>query len=154
MSSNLDNDPQYVKDTRGASHGLGRIVIVIFWLMAAWSLYDAFLFLMRNPSVPLGPRLVGIAVAVGYVAAAAALTHNGKRMRILGWSAVGFELVGVLMTSLMELGIPQAQRQLGMWTSFGANYYFAPLIVPAIGLLWLWWSNPRRIVEIAERLDS
>ena len=39
------------------------------------------------------------------------------------------------------------------WTGFGVDFYYLPLIVSIIGLIWMWRSNPRRIVSLAEQVE-
>jgi hypothetical protein len=39
------------------------------------------------------------------------------------------------------------------WNAFGADFAYLPLVVAAIGAIWMWLSNPRRIVEIAEQVE-
>ena len=39
------------------------------------------------------------------------------------------------------------------WNAFGADFAYLSLVVAAIGAIWMWVSNPRRIVEIAEQVE-
>ncbi|MDO5728919.1 MAG: hypothetical protein Q4P71_04760 [Actinomycetaceae bacterium] len=144
---------QSADDRRGASHGLGRIVIGLFWIAAALFLFTSVSDYMHFPTEPIGPRLVSVLAAVGYVVGAIALTHNGRRMRMIGWTAVGFELAGAFITGMVGIGVDDIGAIRSVWGNFGAQYLYVPLILPIIGLGWLWWSNPRRIVEISEILD-
>ena len=55
---------------------------------------------------------------------------------------------GVAGTSLSSMSLmPNA------WNAFGADFAYLPLVVAAIGAIWMWLSNPRRIVEIAEQVE-
>lgn len=144
---------QSADDRRGASHGLGRIVIGVFWLAAASFLYTSVSDYIHFPSEPIGPRAVSVLAAVGYLVGAVALTHNGRRMRMIGWSAVGFELAGAVITGIVGIGVEDIGAIRSVWGNFGAEYYYVPLALPLLGFIWLWWSNPRRIVEISELLD-
>lgn len=140
-------------DRRKSAHGLGRIVIAVFWLFSAWVTYTAVSDYIHFPNEPMGPRLVSVLAAAGYIAAATALTHNGRRMRIVGWSATGFELAGALITGFVGIGVEEIGAIRSVWGNFGSAYYYIPLVLPLLGFIWLWWSNPRRIVEISERLE-
>ena len=54
---------------------------------------------------------------------------------------------------LAGLGVPELNGPRSAWTGLGSDFYYAPLAVSLIGLVWMWRSNPRRIVEIAESIE-
>ena len=141
------------KDRRGPAYGWGRVFIAAFWVVAVITTYTALSDFFTLRQHPLGPRLVSVLAGVGYVVAAIALSHNGRRMRKVAAAAIGFELSGVLITGIVGLGIPQIGQVRNLWANFGQLYWFVPLVLPLVGAAWLWWSNPRRIVEIAEKLE-
>ena len=35
----------------------------------------------------------------------------------------------------------------------GVDFYYIPLVVSLIGIVWMWRSNPRRIVSLAEQVE-
>ncbi|MDO5721047.1 MAG: hypothetical protein Q4P06_00675 [Actinomycetaceae bacterium] len=141
------------KDRRGPAYGWGRVFIAAFWVVAVVATYTALSDFFALSQYPLGPRLVSVLAGLGYVLAAIALSHNGRRMRKVAGACIGFELSGVLITGIVGLGVPQIGQVRNLWANFGQQYWFIPLILPLLGIAWLWWSNPRRIVEIAEKLD-
>lgn len=141
------------KDRRGPAHGWGRVFIAAFWIIAVLSTYTALSDFFTLAQHPLGPRLVSVLAGIGYVVAAIGLSHNGRRMRKVAAAAIWFELIGVLVTGVVGLGIPEIGQVRNLWANFGQLYWFFPLILPLVGAAWLWWSNPRRIVEIAEKLE-
>jgi hypothetical protein len=96
---------------------------------------------------------VALVAGLVYLVAAVALTHNGKRMRVVGWTAVTIETVGPVIVGLLGVGIPDLTRTRSAWGGFGADYWYLPLVIAVVGLVWLWASNPRRIVERAEQID-
>ncbi|HHT40100.1 MAG TPA: hypothetical protein GX000_00420 [Actinomyces sp.] len=147
------NEPRPASDNRGTSYGGGRILMGVFWVVSAYLTFTSLADFFNNQDQPLGPRLISVLAALGYVLAASALTHNGRRMRMIGWVALIVELGGVLITGLLGLGIEEIGAIRNVWADFGANYYYVPLVLPILGLIWMWFTNPRRIVEIAETFD-
>ncbi|WP_241157530.1 hypothetical protein [Schaalia sp. ZJ1691] len=155
----LPSTAQGVEDTRPPALGLGRIVIAMYWLFGLWVTVVAVLDLLRpHRSVaatsPLGIRVVSLLAGIVYLLAAVAITHNGRRMRILGWISCGIALVGSFIVSLASLGVPELSAVRSAWTTFGSDFAYLPIVISVIGLVWMWYSNPRRIVEIAEQVDS
>lgn len=148
-----ETEPRPATDNRGASYGGGRVVMAVFWVFAIYFTYTSFVDFVTFSNQPIGPRVLSLIAALGYVLIAAAITHNGRRMRIIGWTALLVELAGVLSTGIIGLGVADIGAIRNTWANFGAGYYYAPLILPVIGLVWIWFTNPRRIVEIAELFD-
>ncbi|EPD30559.1 hypothetical protein [Gleimia europaea] len=146
-------EPRPATDNRGASYGGGRVVMAVFWVCAVYFTYTAFVDFVTFSNQPIGPRVLSLIAALGYILIAISITHNGRRMRIIGWTALLVELAGVLSTGIMGLGVADIGAIRNVWANFGAGYYYAPLILPVIGLVWIWFTNPRRIVEIAESFD-
>lgn len=143
-----------VVDTRGPSLGLGRLVMAAFWLFGAWVTTNAVIDALHWDSGPIGPVVVALVAGIVYLVAALALTHNGRRMRRLGWAAVAVEALGPVLVGLLGMGVPALSDPRSPWGAFGADYWYIPLVLPVIGLVWLWWSNPRRIVELSEQVDK
>lgn len=148
-----DESGRSIRDRRGPSRGWGRIIIAALWIFAAVVTYTAIADFFTLSSHALGPRLVSVIAALGYIVAAVSLTHNGRRMRVLAWTAIGFEITGVIVTGLIGMEVKEIGEIRNIWANFGAQYGFLPMLVPLVSLVWLWWSNPRRIVEIAELRD-
>ncbi len=147
------SNSQGVQDDRGPSWGLGRIVMLLFWIFGIFTTIPAIVYLIRETQVPIGPRIVAVLAGVTYLLVAVGITHNGKKMRLLAWSALIASLVGPFVMGLFELGMEQVSEVPSAWAQFGASYWYVPLLLPVIGLIWMWRSNPRRIVVIAEGID-
>ena len=80
------------RDKRPPSLGLGRIIIALFWLLGAWIFVTAIVDLFHGQGKPWGPQIVALLAGVDYLVAATALTHNGKRMRQVGWVTIGLSI--------------------------------------------------------------
>lgn len=142
-----------LKDTRGEALGLGRLVISAFWVMGVLTVLIAVWDLFSGHDLPLGPRLTTLFAGIVYLAAAVGLTHNGRRMRMLAWTCISVALAGPIIVGLLGVGSTPMVGAWSPWANFGAQAWFVPLGLPVIGFVWLWWSNPRRIVEIAEGIE-
>lgn len=142
-----------VRDDRRPSWGLGRIVMALFWFFGVITTIPAVVSLIRDQQDPLGPRLVAVLAGIVYLLAAIGITHNGHRMRLLAWGSMAAALVGPLVVGLLGLGMARSSPVVSAWADFGAFYWYFPLLLPLIGLVWLWRSDPRRIVIIAEGIE-
>lgn len=142
-----------VADDRGPSLGLGRLVMAAYWLFGAWTTVVGVATLVDLDGRPAGPALVALLAGLLYLVAAVGITHNGRRMRIVGWTAVIIETAGPVIVGLVGLGVPRQSTVRSPWAAFGADYWYLPLVIAVVGLVWLWRSNPRRIVELAEQVE-
>ena len=123
-------------DQRPPSFGLGRIVIALFWLLGAWILVVAVVDLFHhNADEPWGPPILAVLAGAVYLAAATALTHNGRRMRIVGWTSIGVTIAAPLVLWVAGLGVPELNGPRSAWTGLGSDFYYAPLAVSLIGLV-------------------
>jgi len=87
--------------------------------------------------VPYG---LSVLAALVYIVATWALATDRRRIAL---PAVCFELTGVLAVGIGSLvwssGFPAAS----VWSDFGVGYGYVPLVLPVLGLLWLWRTRPR-----------
>ncbi len=142
-----------VTDDRGPAWGAGRLVMVLYWVFGVWTTSVAIFDLFKLGDRALGPSLVALVAGIVYLIAAVGITHNGRRMRAVGWAAVIIEMAGPVIVGLLGLGQPDISEGRSAWADFGADCWYLPLVIPVIGLIWLWRSNPRRIVELAEQIE-
>lgn len=142
-----------VEDDRPPSLGLGRIVMALFWAVGLWITVVAIIDLFNHEDGPWGPSIVALLAGVVYLLAALGLTHNGRRMRILGWTCIGMSIGAPLVLGVAGLGLPELSAARSAWTECGRDFHFFPLLISIIGVVWMWMSNPRRIVEIAEQVE-
>lgn len=145
--------PERVVDDRRPSHGLGRLVMLLYWLFGAALTLRALMDLYAREEEPIGPLLVSLLAGLVALVAAAALTHNGRRMRMIGWVCVSVTAAGPLILGLAGWGVDGLDGARSPWLDFGAAWFFLPPLVGVVGMVWMWWSNPRRIVELAEQVE-
>lgn len=141
-------------DTRRPAHGAGRILILVYGIFAVAALARSSVQLIRDASeAPLAYGLSAVA-AVIYVVAAVALAHNGRRMRKVAWAAVVIELAGVLTVGALSFARPELFPKATVWSHFGEGYGYVPLVLPVVGIWWLWSSDPARISRLAEGVGA
>ncbi len=139
------SDLSAVEDTRRPAYGAGRVLIVIYGVFAVSATARSGVQLIRDAGeAPLAYTLSALA-AVIYLVATIALAHNGRRWRKVGWVAVIIEALGVLLVGALSMTHPELFPRETVWSGFGAGYGYVPLVLPFLGLSWLWWSRPSRI---------
>lgn len=137
-------------DTRRPAYGLGRVLILVYAVFALAATARSAVQLVRAAAeAPLAYGLSAFS-AVVYVLATVALAHNGRRMRRVAWAAVITELVGVISIGTLSLARPDLFPDETVWSGFGRGYGFVPLLLPFLGIAWLWQSAPSRIERLAE----
>lgn len=136
-----------VEDTRRPAYGPGRVLIFIYGVFALSASARASVQLIRNAAeAPLAYTLSAVS-AVIYIVATIAIAHNGRRMRRVAWVTVGFELVGVLTVGTLSVTHPALFAHPSVWSGFGSGYGYVPLVLPILGIFWMWYSSPGRIAQ-------
>lgn len=136
-----------IEDTRKPAYGVGRVLIAVYAIFAVSALARATVQLIRDADqAPLAYSLSAVA-ALFYVVATVALAHNGRRMRMVAWGSASFELVGVIVVGAVSLMHPELFPRATVWSQFGSGYGYIPLVLPFLGLWWLWFSSPKRIIK-------
>ena len=129
------------------SSGPGRLVIVVYAVFSlsagVRSLYQVLTDLGAAPL----PYLLSAFSAAVYVLATVALTRTGPRWHRVATAAVLVELAGVLGVGLLSVLEPALFPEASVWSHFGRGYGYVPLVLPLIGLSWLWHTRPHRGVS-------
>jgi hypothetical protein len=76
--------------------------------------------------------------AVVYLIATVALRYQGRKAYAVALTAIGIEMVGVLAVGTLGILDPALFPDESVWSDFGAGYGYVPLVLPVIGLVWLW----------------
>nr|NLD40116.1 hypothetical protein [Actinomycetales bacterium] len=139
-------------DTRRPAYGVGRILILVYGIFAVASLARSIVQLARDAAEAPVAYALSLLAAIVYVVATIALAHNGRRMRRVAWTAVLIELAGVIVVGTLSVLRPELFPRDTVWSHFGSGYGFVPLVLPFIGIWWLWTSSPTRITRLAEGL--
>jgi hypothetical protein len=119
----------------GLGRGFGRVLVFVYGIFAFAATGRSTLQLTTEPSkAPVPYALSGVA-AVIYIVATYALATNRRRLALV---TVGIELVGVLTVGLTSQLRPDDFPDATVWSDFGGGYGFIPLVLPFVGLWWLW----------------
>ena len=86
-------------------------------------------------------EFVSLFSGIVYIAATIGLVTNRPWSRPLAWAAVGTEMVGVVTIGLASIIDSTAFPHDTVWSRFGAGYGYVPVILPVLGLMWLWQSR-------------
>jgi lysylphosphatidylglycerol synthetase-like protein (DUF2156 family) len=129
---------------RRTSSGFGRVLVVVYGVFALSASVRAAVQIARDfEEAPVAYALSAFAAAV-YVVATVALARGTERSHRVATIAVLIELVGVLVVGTLTLLDPGLFPRATVWSDFGAGYGYVPLVLPFVGLWWLWHTRPTR----------
>ncbi|HCN21565.1 MAG TPA: hypothetical protein DIT15_04860, partial [Arthrobacter bacterium] len=86
--------------------------------------------------------LLSAFAALVYVVATVSLAKPGRTWFKISLSAVLVELVGVLVVGALSVFDPVQFPHETVWSLFGRGYAFIPLLLPVLGLVWLYRRRP------------
>ncbi|GAA2118576.1 hypothetical protein [Kocuria atrinae] len=131
--------------TDAKSSGFGRLIIVVYGVFSlSAGVRSVYQLGTEFSQAPLAIILSTIS-AVIYVVATIALTKTGPGWHRIAWIAVWIEMIGVLAVGLLSVVSPELFPKASVWSHFGAGYGYVPLVLPIIGLIWLWRTRPTRV---------
>jgi hypothetical protein len=138
------------EQARATASGPGRVLIAVYGVFALSATARAGVQIATKfGEAPLAYLLSALAGVV-YILATVGLAGHGRGARRLAWAAVGFELVGVLAVGTLTVFDTADFPDDTVWSVFGRGYGFVPLVLPLVGLWWLWHTGPRRRAEQAD----
>ena len=70
------------------------------------------------------------------------LAQGSRASQRVALAAIIIELVGVLTVGTLSIFYPEAFPQATVWSVYGIGYGFVPLLLPILGLAWLWHTRP------------
>ena len=118
--------------------GLGRVLLFVYGTFAlAASARAGVQIATKFSEAPLAYLLSALA-AVVYIAATVGLAIGGRRGRLIALTSCSIELVGVLVVGTLSIGDKQAFPDATVWSGYGSGYGYVPLVLPMVGLWWLW----------------
>lgn len=144
MTSTKRTEPTAPRTVRSTSSGPGRALVGVYGLFAlSASARAGYQIATKFSEAPLAYALSAFSGVV-YILATVALAKGGGRWRPVAWSAVLVELVGVLTVGTLSLLDAHAFPAATVWSGFGQGYGYVPLVLPFLGLAWLWHTRPTR----------
>lgn len=122
--------------------GFGRLLIVIYWVFSlsagARALYQV---IRKFDEAPLSITLSAVS-AVIYIVATVFLAKKDAVSWNIALVALSIELLGVLGVGIFSYLRPELFELASVWSHFGSGYGYIPLVLPMIGLWWLWRTRP------------
>jgi hypothetical protein len=125
--------------------GPGRLLIAVYAVFAISATARAgYQILTKFSDAPLAYLLSAFA-AVVYLVATVSLAKPGSTWFKVSLAAVLVELVGVLVVGALSIVDPVAFPHETVWSLFGRGYAVIPLLLPILGLVWLYRRRPARV---------
>lgn len=135
---------QHKRPQDAKNSGFGRVIIAIYGIFAlSAGVRAAYQIGTQFNLAPLA-YLLSLFAALVYILAAVALTRTGATWHRVATVAVLIELVGVIGIGAWTYAAPDLFADDTVWSHFGQGYGFIPLVLPFIGLWWLWRTRPTR----------
>lgn len=130
--------------TSTRSTGVGRVLIAVYGLLAlAATGRSVFQLLDDFEKAPVAYSLSALA-AVVYIVATIALIVPGDRWYRVAVATISFELLGVIVVGLLSIFDPVLFPAKTVWSGFGKGYGYVPLLLPILGIVWLYLRRPAR----------
>lgn len=124
--------------------GPGRLLIAVYAVFAISATARAgYQILTKFSEAPVAYLLSAFAALV-YLVATVSLAKSGTTWFKVSVAAVLVELVGVLVVGALSVFDPVAFPHETVWSLFGRGYGFIPLLLPVLGLVWLYRRRPSR----------
>lgn len=124
--------------------GPGRVLVAVYAVFAVSATARSGVQIAADfGAAPVAYSLSALAAAV-YLVATVALARSGRIARRLAWAAVGTELAGVVGVGAWTVLDPDLFSDETVWSGFGAGYGYVPLVLPVLGLVWLWRTRAPR----------
>ncbi|MGC5021613.1 hypothetical protein [Micromonospora sp. DT47] len=123
---------------RATNKGPGRLLIAVYLLFAIAATSRAGLQIATKFDEAPVAYLLSALAAVIYIVAAVGLARAGHTGRRVALACCSVELVGVVAVGILSLADKELFPDETVWSQFGSGYGYIPLVLPILGLLWLW----------------
>ncbi|HET8605250.1 MAG TPA: hypothetical protein VFM09_15075 [Marmoricola sp.] len=115
--------------------GFGKVLVFVYGIFALSATGRSSVQLATKASeAPVAYALSAFAAVVYIVATYALATDR----RLLALVAVLVEMTGVLVVGTTSVLFPQDYSDATVWSDYGNGYGYVPLVLPFVGLWWLW----------------
>jgi hypothetical protein len=124
--------------------GVGRVLVVVYAILALGAFGRSLVQIIQQfDQAPLAYTLSAVSAAV-YIVATVALVARGAIWYRIAWITISFEMIGVLVVGTLSIADSVAFPDDTVWSDYGSGYGYVPLVLPFIGLWWIWRHRPRR----------
>ncbi|MDP9820298.1 hypothetical protein [Nocardioides massiliensis] len=124
------------------NRGFGRLLVAVYAVFALSACGRSVTQLATKFDQAPVPYLLSAFAAAVYVVATVALAKDGPGWWRIALVACSVELVGVVGIGAVSAAVPEWFDEATVWSEFGAGYGFVPLVLPFVGLWWLWRTRP------------
>ncbi len=118
--------------------GFGRVLVFVYGVFAVAATARAVVQLATDASKAPVAYSLSLFSGLVYIAATWALATSHRRLAI---TTVLIELTGVLVIG--SLSHPDDIDKASVWSDYGNGYGYVPLVLPFIGLWWLFRLSSR-----------
>jgi hypothetical protein len=124
--------------------GPGRLLVAVYAVFALSASARSGVQIARDfTEAPVAYALSAVAAAV-YVVATVALARGSTVSRRVAGVAIVVELVGVLVVGTLTVRDGDLFPDQTVWSGYGAGYGYVPLVLPVLGLAWVWHTRARK----------
>ena len=113
--------------------GFGRVLVFVYGLFAVAATARALVQLATHASDAPVAYSLSLFSGLVYIVATWALATDHRRIALV---TIGVELTGELVIG--TLSHPSDIDRASVWSDYGNGYGFVPLVLPFVGLWWLW----------------
>ena len=113
--------------------GFGRVLVFVYGVFALAATARALVQLATQASTAPVAYSLSLFSGIVYIMATWALGTDRRRIAL---ATIGVELTGVLVVG--TLSHPADIDKASVWSHYGSGYGFVPLVLPFVGLWWLW----------------
>ncbi|MEH0819465.1 MULTISPECIES: hypothetical protein [unclassified Micromonospora] len=123
---------------RTTNSGPGRLLIAVYLLFAIAATSRAGLQIATKfDEAPVAYLLSALAAMI-YIVAAVGLARAGHAGRRVALACCSVELIGVVGVGVLSLVDRELFPDETVWSNFGSGYGYIPLVLPILGLVWLY----------------
>ena len=142
MSERTPGDPTGTRTPRprdaALGSGPGRALLAVYLIFAVAAGSRAGVQIATKfDEAPVAYLLSALAALV-YIAATVGLAVGGVRGRLVALTGCVVEMIGVLVVGTLSIADRAAFPDDTVWSEYGSGYGYVPLVLPVIGLYWLW----------------
>jgi hypothetical protein len=132
---------------RPTNSGPGRVLVAVYGVFALAACARAAVQLSTSfNDAPLAYVLSAVAGVI-YIVATVTLARGTATSRRVALAAILIEAAGVLIVGTASLLDPAAFPSATVWSTYGIGYGFVPLVLPFLGLAWLYRTRPRAYAQ-------
>jgi hypothetical protein len=113
--------------------GFGRVLVFVYGVFALAATARALVQLATDASKAPVAYSLSLFSGIVYIVATWALGTDRRRVALV---TIAVELTGVLVIG--TLSHPSDIDRASVWSDYGNGYGYVPLVLPFIGLWWLW----------------